>query len=67
MEGTRMRVITHTPFGSGNHTEMVLEAPDRPVKNKWFYKLTGQEDKDTRSARNRRIKKRKRGEQKRFN
>lgn len=41
-----MRIITQTPFGSGNHLEMVVEAANRQVKNKWYYRLKGEEHHD---------------------
>ncbi len=35
-----MRVVTKQPFGNGNHTEVVLEAGSRGVKNKWMFAFT---------------------------
>lgn len=36
--------MTKKPFGSGNHTEMVLEATSRAAKNKWLYALKEGQD-----------------------
>lgn len=35
------RIITREPFGQSNKTEMVLEAPNHAVKNKWVHFLKG--------------------------
>lgn len=44
LDKKRFRIVTREAFGTGNHTELIIEAPNQRIKNRWLFNLRQEEN-----------------------